>query len=117
MAWYTETQLEQATRDLYDHEAAEAEACDMGDWPSFDARGPETRDAFRVRAQARLGAMTPIDLTRDLKLRNGAKVYGAKVSEDGFYVIAEFDGIPSRWQIDGRITYGRTDNADLIYAR
>jgi hypothetical protein len=117
--WYTHQQLEKVTRDLYDNESAEAEAMGYGDWPEFDRAGPEVRDAFRARAADHLDGVTPIDLSKSLRLRNGGKIRGAKLTEDGLGIVAEADGYTAKWQIDGFASGGfprRPDLADIVYA-
>jgi hypothetical protein len=116
--WYTDAMVDKVARDMHEDDAEIADACDVTpiEWKDLDDAG---RARWTARAIERLMNMTPLDLTRPLRMRCGVTVEDAQASPDGLSVIVRVPawGTKSSWPIDGKVTgTDGPEDQDLVYA-
>jgi hypothetical protein len=76
----------------------------------------EGQQPWLDRATAQLASIVPLDLSRPLRLRDGAPASNARLSEDGLSIIAHVATWRSdaSWPLDG--STGEDHPSDLAYA-
>ena len=102
--WFTEQHIETRARELQDADATMADAMDMKTYP-WDQLTDKAQQSFRDKARAELAGMTPIDITRPLRMRDGTPVENPRLSDNGMSIVVDIPawGYSASWCIDGKV--------------
>lgn len=114
-AWFTEKQVEIVARDMQEGDRTMADAMDAPVPPAWGNLSEESQKLWLKRARERLAAITPLDITKPLKLRDGTSIQNVRLSEDGLQIFAEvpaWDTVAS-WPLSG--TYDEPCHMDMVY--
>jgi hypothetical protein len=116
MPWYSDSQVTQVARDLYEENATMAESMGI-QAPGWTDLSEEARAQWLGKAHELLSSKTPLDISKPLKTREGLSVENVRLDDDGLRIVAF---VPA-WDCDATFGIdGRDCNdehpADLVYA-